>query len=56
MKKSNSHIKLTWNLGFTLDVPAPKAHIIPLAGRLVTVAGLLSLALGLEPLLALLLS
>lgn len=56
MKKTNSHIKLTWNVGFTLSIPAPKVHIMSLTGRLVTAIGLLSLALGLVPLFALLLA
>ena len=56
MKKSNSQIKLTWNVGFTLRIPAPKLHIVSLTGPLVTAVVLLSLALGLVPLYALLLA
>lgn len=56
MKKSNSHIRLTWNIGFTLDVPTSKKRIPLMASRILSGACLLSVALGFEPFLALLLA
>ena len=51
MKQSN--IKLSWSFGFDLTIPVTKQQTARIATRVLVGASLLSLALGLLPLLGL---
>ena len=56
MKTSKTHIQLRWKVGFDLTIPVTKQQTTHIATRVLVGACLLSLALGLVPLLRLLTS
>ena len=55
MKKSDSHLKLTWKFNLALHVPIERKRASRMANRVLIAACLVTLALALAPLAALLL-
>ena len=56
MKKSDSHLQLTWKFNLALRVPIEHKHASRMANRVLIAAFLITLALGLAPLAGLLLA
>ncbi len=56
MKKSDSHLRLTWRLDLALHIPIEHKRAASIANRVLMPACLVTLALGLAPLVSLLLT